>query len=713
MNRSAYLTTGLAIKALSRLTKADIVVHGKENLPPGPTIFVMNHFTRIETIILPNYIYELTGKPAFSLAASVLFKGGLEKFFDLVGVVSTADPQRDELIIQSLLAGNSNWIIFPEGSMVKTKKIIDDGKYMIAHPKGMHEPHTGAAALGLRSELYRLQLKARDAQSPGGSNRMLELLGVNSYQDVAQEQISIVPVNLTYYPIRAAENIALDVASKLVKDMPDRVVEELMTEGTMLLSGVDLDIRFGKPIELHRYLSDSWLDSKFTGYNVSPSIKKEMKGTAYNVMQRYMDEIYSLTTLNHEHLFASFLRLYPFKRVLETDFKRRVYYAAALIGDKERGLDVALHKSLKAEQAHLVTDDRYRKYENFIELALEKGVVEKEGGYLIRDPSKLSVPLSLHKGRINNPVEVMANEVEPLDGLQRLIKKIAWQPNTLIKHSVARYLLKKDQQLYDEDSRKYGKLGEGEHDPAGRPYLLHGIRTTGIILVHSYLSLPEELKFLAKSLRRSGFWVYVVRLPGHGTSAEDLATRDYNEWLEALEKAYVIMSSLCRHVVVGGVGVGGNLSLDLAARVPEIKGAFAVCPPYALKNYSTNFMPGRDVWNRILNRLSRGEAQDKYLEFSHGNSLINYVENPVEGIRQLGAYLESIEEQYKKISQPVFIVQADANPVVDPDGSMKLFEEVGSSDKEFCLISSDKHILIAEEPGTRIVRKIVAFAQWL
>lgn len=713
MNRSAYLTTGLAIKALSRLTRADIVVHGKENIPSGPIIFVINHFTRLETIILPNYTYELTGKPAYSLAAAALFKGGLEKFFDLIGVISTADPRRDELILQSLLAGNSNWIIFPEGSMVKTKKIMDGGKYMIAHPDGMHEPHTGAASLALRTELFRRQLALKKAKSPGQPERMLELLGVKSFEEVAQESTAIVPVNLTYYPIRAAENIALNIASRLVKDMSQRMIEEIMTEGTMLLSGVDLDIRFGKPIMVSDYLGKGWLESEFTDFSVSLDIKNEMKAAAYSVMQRYMDAIYRMTTVNHEHLFATFLRLYPYRRLLESQFRRRVFYAASRIRDKGNGLNISLHKSLEKNQAHLLTDDRHKKYENFLQLALEKGVVRKDGEYLVRDRSRLSVPLSLHRGRLSNPVEVMANEIEPLKNLQSLLKSIAWQPDFLIKYSVGRYLYKKDQKQYAQDCEKYGRLGESHGKCVGSPFLLPGFRRTGVLLVHSYLSLPEEVKYIARSLRQKGFWVYGLRLPGHGTSAADLAGRHYSEWVEAVENGYALLSSFCKNIVAGGVGLGGNLSLDLAARVGDIKGVFAICPAFTLKNYSTHFMPGQDVWNRILSKLNRGEIEEKYLKFSHGNKHINYEENPVEGIRELGEYLDSITKSYQEISQPVFILQADGNPVVHPKGSQKVYRKVGSTDKEFCLLSSDQHMFINGDGASKVVAKIVSFVKQL
>lgn len=715
MNRSAYLTTGLAIKVFASLSRADIYMHGQANIPAGPTIFVMNHFTRVETVLLPYYIFNLTNKPVWSLATPLLFKGGLEKYFDMIGVISTSDPKRDELIVKSLLTGEANWVIFPEGSMIKTKKIMAGGRYMIAHPSGMHEPHTGAAALALRAELYRTHLLRTARTNPGRLPSMLGALGIASIDDIQLQPTTIVPVNLTYYPIRAAENVASDIASRLVKDISERMVEEIMTEGTMMLSGVDLDIRFGKPLRMAELLDEQWLTvdmarDGITGFSVSNELKDKMRGTAYRVMQQYMHDIYSMTTINHEHLFASFLQLYPLRRIKESEFRQRIFYAASLVTGKEAGKDVFfLHKSLHENQAHLLTDDRYRKYANFLKLAEEKGVVGKNGEYLDTDRSKLSGPLSFHKGRIDNPVEVMANEVEPLKKLRSLLRFLAWQPMVFMKIAIVRYLLSSEKSRYAEACRGIGR-GAGAKPMPGQPFLLpHFRRRLGVVLVHSYLAIPEEVKALALFLRRRGVWVYAPRLPGHGTSAEDLAARKYQEWRESVENGYVLMSTLCDRVVVGGIAFGGNLALDLAARVGDLAGVFAICPPFGLSDYSTRFMPPTDAWNRLLHKMKGGEENGVFLEFSYGNLSVNYPRNPVAGVKEAGEFLDSIEKSYRAIRQPALIVQADKNPVVDPRGSKRLYDQIASKNKEFCLLSDDRHVLVTGERTEKVFRKIGAF----
>jgi len=715
MNRSAYLTTGLAIRVFSRLSKADIYMHGQENIPAGPNIFVMNHFTRFETFLLPYYIYNLTNKPVWSLAAPSLFKGGMEKFFDLIGVISTSDPKRDELIVKSLLTGEADWIIFPEGSMVKNKKIMSGGRYMIAHPEGMHEPRTGAAALALRAELYRTHLLHTARTSPERLQPMLDALGIASIDDIQSQPTSIVPVNLTYYPIRAAENIALHIASRLVKDMSERMVEEIMTEGTMMFSGVDLDIRFGKPLQMADLLDEQWLKidmerDGITGFSVSGDLKGKMRLAAYRVMQQYMHDIYSMTTINHEHLFASFLQMYPLRRIKESEFKQRIFYAASLVTGQEAGKDIFfLHKSLRENQAHLLTDDRYRKYANFLKLAEEKGVLGRDGEYLNTDRSKLSGPLSFHKGRIDNPVEVMANEVEPLKKLKSLLRFLAWQPMAFMRIAIVRYLLHSEKTRYIEEYRAVGRAAGGNSMP-GQPFLLpHFRRRLGVVLVHSYLAVPEEVKALALFLRRRGVWVYAPRLPGHGTSAEDLATRKFQEWRETVENGYVLMSTLCDRVVLGGIAVGGNLALDLACRVDSLAGVFAVCPPFALNDYSARFMPVTDVWNRLLHKMKGGSRNKDYLEFSYGNLSVNYPRNPVAGVKEVGDFLESIEKCYSAIRQPALIVQADKNPVVDPRGSKQLYDQISSRNKEYCLLSYDRHVLVNGEGTEKVFGKIGAF----
>jgi esterase/lipase/1-acyl-sn-glycerol-3-phosphate acyltransferase len=661
---------------------------------------------------MPYHIFKLTKVPVWSLATYEIFKGSLATWLDKVGAVSTKNPDRDRLIVKTLLTGEASWIIFPEGRMVKNKKIIEKGRYMISYTGGKHPPHTGAATLALRTEFYRQRLKRLIVTDPQEANYLLDLFQIESIEPVLEANTFIVPVNITYYPIRARENILSNLAVRLVDDIPDRAMEEIMTEGSMLLSGVDIDIRFGEPIEIRPSLKGTPIDrdissrSRIRFDDTLPSIRA-MRKKALKIMQRYMSAIYSMTTVNHDHLFASVLRTMPSSTIDESDLRRRVFWAASYL-QKEPGH--FLHTGLTDDQIHLLTDDRHNKVGDFIGIALEKGILTQNGDKLIKDSSKFSSPYDFHRARIDNPVEVAANAVEPLIALQRFIRRLAWMPEFWLKRKIASNFFKRARLEYEQDYETYFIEGESKEKDVGAPFLIKKRnKKVGVLLIHGYMAAPLEIKELAVFLGRKGLTVYAPRVKGHGTSPEDLAIRSYREWLESVEAGYVVVQNLCDKIVVGGFSNGAGLALDLAARIDGLAGVFAVSTPLKLQHISTKLVPAVDAWNRLMSRVRIEDLRKKFVENHPENPHINYLRNPISGVRELEKLMNAVEPKLPNIKIPALVIQSSQDPVVSPKGSETIYDQLGSRDKSYVLFNMDRHGILLGDGAEKVHRAIWDF----
>ena len=376
-------------------------------------------------------------------------------------------------------------------------------------------------------------------------------------------------------------------------------------------------------------------------------------------------------------------------------------------------MNIFCHQSLEADQTHLLVDDRYDKYRDFISLSLDKGCIKQKNDTLIK-VTKIGPVFDFHRARINNPVSVIANEVEPLKPFLRMVRRIAWQPRRMLRRKIANTLIGKSLDEYAADYEMFYIEGETKKNRIGMPFLARGrSKKIGIVLAHGYMAAPEEVRGLATYLQSKGYWVYAPRLKGHGTSPEDLALRSYRDWLLSLETGYVIIQNICDKVVVGGFSTGAGLALHLASRVQNLAGVFAVSAPLRLQDLSSRFAPVLDMWNRLMDRYTGGAAKKEFVENLPENPHINYGRNPISGVRELERLMEDLEPLLAKVTIPALVVQSEGDPVVNPKGSKKIFNRLGSENKRYSLFNFDRHGILLGEGAERVYRAIGEFIDQL
>jgi esterase/lipase/1-acyl-sn-glycerol-3-phosphate acyltransferase len=720
MNRFAFKLSSYTLKTLSGFSRARITVQGESNIPEGSVVFCANHFTRIETVFLPHHIHTITGKPIWSLAARELFDVPvLEGLIRRLGAVSTDAPDRDDLLLKTLLSGKAQWIIFPEGMMVKNKKLVKDGQFVLVDDNGELRPHTGAAVVALRCAFFRERLRRLKASGAPEFHRLAAELDLSDVDDVLAQSTHIVPVNITYYPANPRENLLGTIAGLLVKEPSKRVLDELMTEGAMLFTGVDITIRFGPPIDMAPYLHHPFLESLLTvkrrGRPFEDLESRQIsRQIAVSVMERYMSQVYGLTTINYDHVMAGILKHYPYKKegIDRYEFACKVYYAITCLV-----LNRLCHVAdlLLRNQIHLLVDDRFRRLSDFLALGEKTGVIRMNGNRFFKDQVQFYRRSEFHAIRMENPILVMANEVEPVEAVQVCLKKIAQKSRRQIRELVRSRIVEKMNIDFTADYAAFFRPDESKNKRIGRPLFLNQApENPGVLLIHGYMAAPEEMKFFARHLHSKGFTVHVPRLKGHGTSPEDLARTSYDLWMESVEEAFVALRHASGKRIIGGFSTGAGLALEMATRVTDYDAVFAVAPPMRLQDMGSWFVPAINTWNSMVRRVRLKGMAREFVENHPENPHINYRRNPISGIHQLEKLMDQLAPKLKGIIKPVLVAQSRKDPVVNPKGTERLFHQLGSEIKEYYLFDYDRHGILIGRGVERVYQAIENFIrQWV
>lgn len=217
------------------------------------------------------------------------------------------------------------------------------------------------------------------------------------------------------------------------------------------------------------------------------------------------------------------------------------------------------------------------------------------------------------------------------------------------------------------------------------------------LLVHGFTATPWEMRALANALQAGGYWALAVRLPGHGTSSEDLATRSYREWLATVEAGYSLLQELAQPVFGIGLSTGGLLLAHLAAQRP-LAGLILLSPFLRLAHPLAPLAGLLRFWRPYQERPLAAADEGHY-----------YRRRPLAGIVQLRRLARAVKKRLPQLDLPVLAVAAEGDRTVDVASGLELFRRLGSSRKEYHRFGPEvPHVLTTgENPRLGEVQRLI------
>ncbi len=199
--------------------------------------------------------------------------------------------------------------------------------------------------------------------------------------------------------------------------------------------------------------------------------------------------------------------------------------------------------------------------------------------------------------------------------------------------------------------------------PAVRPEaapLSHDGGKVGFLLSHGFTGSPASMVPWGEHLVAQGHSVRVPRLPGHGTTWQDMNGTRWQDWYGTLEAELADLRDRCDHVVVGGLSMGGCLALRLAEQHPEAVDAVVVVnPAVASRRKDLKLVP---LLQHVLPSMP-GIGNDIKRP---GTDEYGYTRTPLKALASMTRLWAETRRDLHQVRAPLLFFRSTDDHVVDP-----------------------------------------------
>lgn len=202
--------------------------------------------------------------------------------------------------------------------------------------------------------------------------------------------------------------------------------------------------------------------------------------------------------------------------------------------------------------------------------------------------------------------------------------------------------------------------------PGAEP-LSHDGGHSGVLVLHGFTSNPASMRSIAELAVAEGYSVELPRLPGHGTSVEDLATATWDDWTKTAEGAFDALSARCSRVAVVGLSMGAGLAAHVAEVRPAVVGGVLINPivtppPFELADGVRQLL---EAGVETVESIGSDVKKEGVAESS-------YDATPLAPLLSLFAGIGGLYENLSLITAPVLLVTSREDHVVTWDNGTDL-----------------------------------------